>query len=257
MILTFMPNITIKILYVLFFLSLSGCSSTKDDVEKVPDRSAQSLFSEARESLDKGMYQKAISLLSAIDRRFPFGPISHQVQLDLIYAYYKSDQTEEGVALADRFLKLNPDHPNIDYAHYLRALMKLSEDSNGFQEFLGIDRTDRDPQPAMEAFNSFKTIISEYPESRYANDARQRMIAIKSRLAQYELQVAEYYMKREAWVSAANRGRYILEYFSPSPEMEKALEIMIECYSQLKLDDLKSNAKQVLAVNFPKNALVK
>ncbi|MGJ8693708.1 MAG: outer membrane protein assembly factor BamD [Thalassotalea sp.] len=252
-----MENLTTKVLLIALVLGLSACSSTGDDIEKVPDRSAQSLFVEARSHLDKGMYQKAIQVLSAIDSRFPYGPISHQVQLDLIYAYYKSGDTAQGVALTERFLKLNPDHPSIDYVYYMRGLIRLSEEKNLFQEFAGIDRTDRDPKPALNAFNDFKTILSDFPESKYAADARQRMVGIKSRLAQYEIKVARYYMKREAWASAANRGRYIVEYFAPIAEMEEALEIMIECYSQLGLNDLLTNAKQVMAVNYPKNKLLR
>lgn len=256
-ILKFMQNLTIKVLLIALSIGLAGCSATKEDIDKVPDRSAQSLFVDAREQLDKGMYQKAIQILSAIDSRFPYGPISHQVQLDLIYAYYKSGDADQGIALTDRFLKLNPDHPSIDYVYYMRALINLSQEKNLFQEFAGIDRSDRDPKPSLDAFNDFKTIINDYPESKYAADSRQRMIGIKSRLAQYELKVADYYLKREAWVSAANRGRYIVEHFSPSPEMEKALEIMIECYSKLKMTDLLTNAKQVLAASYPDNPLIK
>ena len=114
----------------------------------------------------------------------------------------------------------------------------------------------RDPSAAREAFNDFKTILTDLPQSKYAADARKRMIGIKSRLARYELSVARFYMKREAWASAANRGKYIVEYFSPSLEVEQALEIMIECYDNLGLMDLKTNAKQVLAANYPNNKLL-
>lgn len=253
----FMENSSIKVLLVTLALTLTACSSTDEKIEKVPDKTAQALFVDARDKLDKGMYQQAIQILSAIDSRFPYGPISHQVQLDLIYAYYKASDPAQGVALAERFLKLNPDHPSIDYVHYMRALLRLSEEENFFQEFVGIDRSDRDPKPALDAFADFKTILTDYPESKYAADARQRMLGIKSRLAKYEIKVARYYMKREAWASAANRGRYIVEYFAPIPEVEEALEIMIECYSQLELDDLLVNAKQVLAANYPNNPLIK
>lgn len=251
-----MENLTIKAFLTILILTISGCSST-DDITKVPNQSAQSLFTDARDKLDRGLYIQAIEILSAIDSRFPFGPISHQVQLDLIYAYYKSQDVAQGIALAERFLTLNPNHPNVDYVYYMRALINLSQDKNLFQEFAGIDRSDRDPQPALNAFNDFKTIITLYPESTYAVDARKRMIGIKSRLAGYELKVAQYYVKREAWASAANRGRYVVEYFSPSPHMEKALEIMIESYSQLDLPDLLANAKQVLAANYPDNPIIK
>lgn len=253
-----MDKLTFKTIFLVLLLTLVGCSSSEDtDVDKVPDKSAQALFTDAREALDNGLYKKAIQILSAIDSRFPFGPISHQVQLDLIYGYYKSGDSAQGIALADRFLRLNPNHTNIDYVYYMRALINLSTEENLFQDMAGIDRSDRDPTASRDAFNDFKTILSEYPESKYAADARKRMISIKSRLAKYELSVARFYLKREAYASAANRGRYIVEFYSPSVEVEQALEIMIECYDKMGLEDLKNNAKQVLAANYPNNPIVR
>lgn len=238
-------------------LGLAACSSSeKSDIEKVPDKSAQALFVDARKALDSGLYQKAIQVLSAIDSRFPFGPISHQVQLDLIYAYYKSGNAAQGIALSDRFLRLNPDNVNIDYVYYMRALINVSTEENLFQDLAGIDRSDRDPTASRDAFKDMQTILTDHPQSKYAADARKRMIGIKSRLARYELSVARFYMKRDAWASAANRGKYVVEYFSPSLEVEEALEVMIECYDKLGLQDLKINAKQVLAANYPNNEFV-
>lgn len=251
-----MAKMTIKITFLVLSLALIGCSSSESEIDKVPDKSAQALFVDARDALDNGLYQKAIQTLSAIDSRFPFGPISHQVQLDLIYAYYKSGNSDQGTALTDRFLKLNPNHPNIDYVYYMRALINESSETNLFQDLAGIDRSNRDASSSREAFSDFRKIVDQYPSSKYAADSRKRMIKIKSRLAQYELSVARYYIKREAFASAANRGRYIVEYFSPSLEVEEALEIMIESYNELGLDDLKRNALQVLAANYPNNSLI-
>mgnify|MGYP005811494531 CR=1 FL=1 len=252
-----MEKLTVKIILTVLALALTGCSSSEDDIEIVPDKSAQALFVDARSALDSGLYQKAIQILGAIDSRFPFGPISHQVQLDLIYAYYKSGDAAQGIALSDRFLRLNPNNSNVDYVYYMRALINISTEENLFQDMAGIDRSDRDPTASRDAFNDFKRIVTEYPESKYAADARKRMISIKSRLAQYEISVAKFYLKRDAYASAANRGRYVVEYFSPSPEVEQALEIMIECYEKLELNDLKKNSLQVLAANYPNNSLVK
>ncbi|RHW74710.1 outer membrane protein assembly factor BamD [Colwellia sp. RSH04] len=251
-----MEKLTIKIIITLLILSVTACSSIEKEEEIVPDKSAQALFVDARSALDSGLYQKAIQILSAIDSRFPFGPISHQVQLDLIYAYYKSGDTAQGIALADRFLRLNPNNSNVDYVYYMRALINLSTEDNLFQDLAGIDRADRDPSASRSAFDDFKRIVTEFPNSKYAADARMRMIEVKSRLAQYELAVAKFYLKRDAYASAANRARYVVEYFAPSAEVEKALELMIECYDKLELTDLKKNAMQVLAANYPNNKLV-
>lgn len=251
-----MENLTLKVMFFALFIGLSGCSASKTDIEKVPDKSAQALFTDAREALDSGLYQKAIQILSAIDSRFPFGPISHQVQLDLLFAYYKTGNAEQGVALADRFLRLNPDHPNVDYVYYMKALINIDTEENLFQDLAGIDRSDRDPTASKSAFSDLRTIVDQYPDSKYGADARKRMIAIKSRLAKYELAVAKFYFKREAFVSSANRGRYIVEYYSPSAEVEEALMIMVESYDKLGLEKLKTNAKQVLAANYPDNELL-
>ncbi len=252
-----MEKLTIKIILTLLVLTITGCSSVEKEEDIVPDKSAQALFVDARKALDSGLYQKAIQILSAIDSRFPFGPISHQVQLDLIYAYYKSGDAAQGIALTDRFLRLNPNNSNTDYVYYMRALINLSTEDNLFQDMAGIDRSDRDPTASKSAFEDFKLIVTQHPNSKYAADARMRMIAIKSRLAQYEIKVAEFYLKREAYASAANRGRYVVEYFAPSPEVEQALEIMIECYDKLELTDMKKNALQVLAANYPNNSLIR
>jgi len=252
-----MEKLTTKIIFITLALVLTGCSSSVKELEKVPDKSAQALFVDARASLENGLYQKAILTLSAIDSRFPFGPISHQVQLDLIYAYYKVGDSAQGIALTDRFIRLNPSNPNIDYVYYMRALINVSTEENLFQDIAGIDRSDRDPSASREAFKYLKRVVTDYPESKYAADSRKRMIEIKSRLAKYELSVANFYLKREAYASAANRGRYIIEYYTPSPEIETALEIMVECYDKLGLADLKKNTLQVLAANYPNNSLIK
>jgi outer membrane protein assembly factor BamD len=252
-----MQKLTIKIILTAIILTLTGCSTSEPELDKVPDKSAQALFVDARAALDNGLYQKAIQILGAIDSRFPFGPISHQVQLDLIYAYYKSGDAAQGIALTDRFLRLNPNNSNIDYVYYMRALINISTEENLFQDLAGIDRSDRDPTASRSAFDDLKRIVTDFPESKYAADSRKRMISIKSRLAKYELAVANFYLKREAYASAANRGRYIVEYFSPSSEVEQALEVMIKCYEKLELNDLRANTLQVLAANYPNNSLVR
>ncbi|MDN3653956.1 outer membrane protein assembly factor BamD [Thalassotalea ponticola] len=252
-----MNKFTLKIATLSLFLGLAGCSSSPKDVEKVPDKSAQALYEDARSALNNGLYLKAIPILSAIDSRYPFGAISHQVQLDLLYAYYKSGDAAQGIALADRFLRLNPNHKDVDYVYYIRGLINLSQQENLFQEVAGIDRSDRDPQHARAAFNDFKTILIQYPNSKYATDAHQRMLAIKSRLADYELAAARFFMKRKAYAAAANRGRYVVENFSPSPQVELALEIMIDAYGELGLTELQTNARQVMVLNFPNNKKVK
>ena len=168
---------------------ITGCSSTKP---KVPDEPPEVLYQKARIKLDTGNYLNAIELLEALDSRYPFGAYSNQVQLDLIYAYYKQDDTAQAIANIDRFIRLNPAHKNIDYVFYMRGLTNMAADYNFFQDFLGINRDDKDPSYARQAFQDFKTLLQNYPNSQYAADARARMVGLKTRLARYDLGVAEY-----------------------------------------------------------------
>ena len=155
-------------------VSVAGCSSSADNEEKavLANMGAQQLYERAKQSMEVGNFSAAAQTLSALDSRYPFGPLSHQVQLDLIYSYYKSGKNEETIATIDRFIRLNPNHSDVDYAYYMRGLTNMEADSNLFQELMNIDRTDRDPSMSREAFEDFRRLIQQYPESKYAVDAR-------------------------------------------------------------------------------------
>lgn len=234
-------------------ITLTACSSSDDAEDQVINANlgAQALYAKARESMDNGNFGAAAASLSALDSRFPFGPLSHQVQLDLIYSYYKSGKSDQTLATIDRFIRLNPNHSDVDYAYYMRGLTNMEADNNLFQELMSIDRTDRDPAKSKEAFNDFRRLLQQYPDSKYAADSRQRMVFIKNRLASYEIAIARFYMRREAYIAAANRGRYVLEHYPDSDQVQQALEIMVSCYDQLQLTDLKNNAMKTLKLNYP------
>lgn len=236
---------------------LSGCGSTDEELQVITaNQGAQSLYDSAKRSMVNGNFTQAASTLSALDSRFPFGPLSHQVQLDLIYSYYKARMRDEAIANIDRFVRLNPNHSDIDYVLYMRGLTNMEADSSLFQDLLNIDRSDRDPTKSRDAFNDFGRLIQEFPDSKYAADAQKRMVFIKNRLARYEVAIARYYMRREAFVAAANRGRYVIEHFPNSDQIQQALEIMVESYDQLGLDELKSNAIKTLKLNFPDSQFI-
>ena len=246
-----------KVLLSTAILVLAGCSSSPDDEDLViANQGAQALYEDAKEKMKVGNFNAATATLSALDSRFPFGPLSHQVQLDLIYSYYKTSKTEQALATIDRFTRLNPNHSDVDYAFYMRGLSNMEADRNLFQDIVGIDRSDRDPSRSRQAFEDFRSLIEKYPNSKYAADAQKRMLHIKSRLAKYEIIIARYYMRREAFVAAANRGRYVLEYYSDTNHVQQALEIMVECYDQLKLDELKNNAMKTLKLNYPDSSFI-
>lgn len=233
-------------------LGMSGCSSSSDEEKAaLANMGAQQLYDRAKTSMESGNFSVAADTLSKLDSRYPFGPLSHQVQLDLIYSYYKSGKIDETLATVDRFIRLNPNHSDVDYAYYMRGLTNMESDNNLFQDLMNIDRSDRDPANSREAFNDFRRLIEQYPNSKYAVDARKRMVHIKERLAKYEIAIARFYMRREAYVAAANRGRYVIEHFPDSTQVQQALEIMVSSYEELGLDELRDNAMKTLKLNYP------
>ncbi len=234
-------------------VSVAGCSSSDDAEEQaaLANMGAQQMYQQAQQNMQAGNFSAASNTLSALDSRYPFGPLSHQVQLDLIYSYYKSGKIDETVATIDRFIRLNPNHSDIDYAFYMRGLVNMEADSNLFQELMNIDRDDRDPAKSRQAFDDFRRLIQQYPDSKYAADARKRMMYIKNRLASYEIAIAKFYMRREAYVAAANRGRYVIEHFPDSDQVQRALEIMVSSYEELGLTELRDNAMKTLKLNYP------
>lgn len=239
-------------------VSVAGCSSSEDAEEQaaLANMGAQQMYERAQQNMQNGNFSAAANTLSALDSRYPFGPLSHQVQLDLIYTYYKSGKIDETVATIDRFIRLNPNHSDVDYAFYMRGLVNMEADSNLFQELMNIDRADRDPAKSRQAFDDFRRLIQQYPDSKYAADARKRMIHIKNRLARYEIAIARFYMRREAFVAAANRGRYVIEHYPDSDQVQQALEIMVSSYEQLGLDELRENAMKTLRLNYPESGYI-
>ena len=231
-------------------MALSGCSSNQDEQRQLSG-SAEQMYQQAQTYLDSGNFTMAVQTLRNIESRFPFGPHINQVQMDLIYAYYQVGNQDRALTMIDRFLRLNPNHVDIDYVRYMRGLVHQQLEQNAFHEFVGIDRSDRDKSYAEQAFEDFRQLLERYPDSIYAADARARMIGIQSRLARYELSVAEYYMRREAYMAAATRAQYILENFQQAPEIEEALDVLVRAYDALGLEDLRDDAQAVLALNFP------
>jgi outer membrane protein assembly factor BamD len=235
----------------------AGCSSNKSDKPKVADKPPAMLYEDAKVALESANFIKATEILEALDTRYPFGPHSEQVQLDLIYSYYKNEDTALALSSLDRFLRLNPTHPDLDYIYYMRGLTYMANDQQFFQDLFGIDRYNRDPSDSQRAFKDFTYIISKYPESLYAKDALQRSIYIKDRLARYEIDIADWYIRREAYIAAINRSKTVLNNYPDTSSVEKALEIMIEGYAALDLEEPKLNALTILKSNFPKNRTIR
>ena len=173
------------------------------------------------------------------------------VLLELIYAYYKNSEPEAAKSAAERFIRLHPQHPNVDYAYYLKGLTSFDQDVGLLARFLPLDMTKRDPGAARDSYNEFAQLTSRFPDSRYAPDAKQRMIYLRNLLAAYEIHVADYYLTRQAYVAAANRGRYVVENFQETPSVGDGLAVMVEAYQRMHLDELANTSLEVLKDNYP------
>jgi outer membrane protein assembly factor BamD len=227
-------------------LALAGCSSSKD---QVPDSPPSELYATAQQKLQDGNFKGAITQLEALDNRYPFGPYAQQVQLDLIYAYYKNADLPMAQAAIDRFMRLNPTHPNIDYVLYMKGLTDMALDDSALQGFFGIDRSDRDPEHARVAFRDFSQLLRTYPNSQYATDARKRLVYLKDRLAKYELSVAQFYTKREAYVAVVNRVEQMLKDYPDTQATRTALPLMENAYRKLQLDAEAEKVAKIIAAN--------
>ncbi|BET96152.1 outer membrane protein assembly factor BamD [Xenorhabdus taiwanensis] len=227
-------------------LVLSGCSSNKD---AVPDIPPSQIYSIGQEKLQEGNYKAAIKQLESLDNRYPFGPYSQQVQLDLIYAYYKSAEYPLALASIDRFMRLNPTHPNIDYVLYMRGLVSQALDDSLLQGLFSIDRSNRDPEHARAAFRDFNQLVRYYPNSQYSTDATKRLIFLKERLAKYELAVVQYYTKRSAYVAVVNRVEQMLRDYPDANATRNALPYMELAYKELGLTAEANKVAQLIAAN--------
>ncbi|MBS3965024.1 MAG: outer membrane protein assembly factor BamD [Methylomonas sp.] len=209
---------------------------------------------EAKAALDNKSYQKAITLYEALEARYPFGDYAAQAQLNLAYAYYKNDDPEAALAAAERFIKINPRNPHVDYAYYLKGLINYNRGIGFIDRFLPTDSTQRDPGPAREAFDNFQELIRRFPDSKYVPDARLRMVALRNNTAMHELHVADFYMRRNAYVAAINRASHILKEYPRTPAVPHALEIMKAAYRKLGMDDLATDVERIYALNYPQGA---
>ncbi len=228
---------------------LGGCSS-KAKNEVIERSTVESMYETSQTYLDVGRFSEAAQILTAMSTRYPFGPYTQQVQLDLIYALYKIGDQDKALSHIDRFLQLNPNHADLDYVRYMRALVYQQAEFSVFQDMLKIDRSDRSPYYAQRAFEEFNELLRLYPSSAYAPDARARMVGLSSRLARHELSVAEYYMRRGAFLAAANRAKAVIESHPNVPEQQQALKIMVNSYRELGLTQQSDDAMTILQRNY-------
>jgi outer membrane protein assembly factor BamD len=215
------------------------------------DMTEKELYELAQQNLNDESFLQAVKNLQLLEARYPFGPYAEQAQLEIIYAHYRNFDSEAAVSTADRFIRLHPQHPNADYAYYIKGLANYVESEGFLDRFLPTDMTMRDPGLARQSFEDFRQLLYRYPDSTYAADAKARMVYLRARLARYEINVANYYFKRGAYTAAANRGRFVVENFPQTPATGDALAVMIQAYQLLDLQDLATNALAVLNKNYP------
>jgi outer membrane protein assembly factor BamD len=231
----------------MLILSLSGCggNSTREIIGN-----ADRLYEMARKALDNGNYRDATMYYEQLEARFPFSNPARQAQLDLMYAYYMNREPESAIDQADQFIRENPAHPRVDYAYYIKGLVQFERNPNFIERWFNADLSRRPPIDARSSFQSFQTLIQRFPNSQYVDDARQRMVFLRNRLANYEVYVADYYLSRGAYVGAINRAKYAVENYDGAPQIKRALEIMAEAYRRLGMEDLAKDSERVLRENF-------
>lgn len=250
----------LKVLFLaVLAFTLPGCetlqglvSGDSDDNEaEYKDWDADKFRSEAKKAMDEGHYKRATELYEKLEARYPFGEHAAQTQLDIAYAYYKNEDYEAAVAAADRFIKTNPRNPNVDYAYYLKGLVNFTRGIGFIDRFLPTDASQRNPENAKEAYDNFAELVRRFPNSQYVPDARQRMTSLRNNIAMYEVHVARFYLRRQAYLAAANRAKQVIEQYERTPAVPYALEVLQEAYAQLGLKDLAADAQRVYATNYP------
>jgi outer membrane protein assembly factor BamD len=229
-------------------LAVSGCRSNRD--RNLARQGPEQLYQQAKRSLRSYDFNAAIKMYEALTARYPFTNESRQARLDLIYAYYRAGESESAIDAADQFIRENPTHPRVDYAWYIKGLTDFERTPNILERFFRVDLTERPPTTARKSFAAFKTVVEQYPKSDYAHDARKRMIFLRNRLAEYEVHVASYYLKRGAYVAAAQRAKGAIEQYDGAPAIREALEILIESYEKLDLKPLAVQSREVYEENY-------
>lgn len=239
-----------RLLIALLVLALlSGCASTRDDAEL----SESEHYDKAHASLEKKSYMAAIEQLEEIQARFPYGHYAEQVQLDLIYAHYRARDYASAIAAARRFTRSFPGHEHLDYALYMQGLANFYLQRGVLERVMPVNQAARDLQSFKDAFRAFEELVSRFPDSDHAPDARSRMVFIRNRLAEHELHAARYYARRGAYIAAANRAGYVVQHYQGTPAVPEALAIMTRAYESLEQADLAARSRRVLMESWPKS----
>lgn len=235
---------------ILATFGLFAACANNDEQETVINDVTEA-YETAKSSVSRGNYQRGIQIYEAIQARYPFSDLSRQLQLDLMYAYYKAGMKEQAVETADTFMRENPIHERVDYALYIKGLTYFEDEAGFLEKRFNRDVTQRPPKEVDQAYSSFRRLVERYPASVYAPDAEQRLVFLKNRLSEYENHVADYYLRRGAYIASLNRAKSALEDYNGAEGNADSLRIMEQAYEKLGMHDLAADARRVLELNFP------
>lgn len=243
-----------RIYLIVFLLLLAGCSFLRNDKdEEQRNWSVERLYSEAKKALNSHNYSKAAKYYEYLETRYPFGVYGQQALLDLAFVNYKLEKFDEALSACDRFIRLYPQNPHVDYAYYLKGIVNFNRGKGLTDRVLRIDLSQRDQASALEAFQDFSELGRRFPDSEYMDDVRKRMIYLRNILAEHEINVANYYMRRGAFIAAVNRARYVIENYPRTPSVPDALVIMAKSYKILEMNELSEDTLRILEMNYPGN----
>jgi len=237
------------LLIVVLSAALVACAG--NDEQRTEIQNITEAYEKAQQYIANGNYARGVQIFEAIQARYPFSDLSRQIQLELMYAYYKSGKSEQAVDAAETFIRENPIHPRVDYALYIQGLSYFDDDPGILERWFRKDTTKRPPKEIERAYAALRRLVERFPSSEYAPDAEQRMLYIKNRLAEYENHVADYYLRRGAYVAALNRAKSALEQFNGASSNAQSLQIMAAAYENLGMTELAEDTRRVLAANFP------
>jgi outer membrane protein assembly factor BamD len=245
--------------YAVFTLALllSACGSLGEKADETKGWSPEKLYAEAKDELKAGGYEKAIKYYEKLESRYPFGKFAQQAQMDIAYAYYRQNDQAQCLAAVERFIRLHPNHPSVDYMYYLRGLANFNDKKSLFDFISRQDPTERDPKAARAAFEAFKQLVERFPESQYAEDSRDRLKYLVEAMAQYEVHVASYYLMKGAHLAAVNRAQVVIRDYPASPSVRNALRIQIQAYNAMGLTDLRDDAERVFQLNYQVSSTVR
>jgi len=234
---------------------LTACSIFSPKDEKSAADSAEGIYAQATEQMNNANYPGAIKLFETLQSRYPYGRYAQQAQMEIAYAYYKQNEPESALSAVERFIKLYPNSPNVDYAYYLKGLVNFDEDLGIFGEGFQPDVSERNPKAPREAFDAFKDLVTRFPNSKYAADSKLRMQYLVNALARHETQIASYYLRRGAYVAAVNRANGVLIEFPQAPATRDALQIMVKAYDAMGQKELRDDSQRVLDKNLAKDGV--